>query len=407
MKLARKMSIIVGFIVFLNCFCCGCGSKKADVTKETDSSQNTVDRSVEQSVEIEQYSPVISTIGPEEAPVLHKYTLCAVNDGKVVSSRQCEKQVDPQAAMDEVYENMLMELGSYLGYELKFHEVVVKEDGILIDWDSSCDLFQKEKYAKNKDGVVRYIDYDTMVFGILDSVNMTIKENLGETVKVCYTENGKELILPDLSIVTAFLVQEEYQGSSYYRNLFLARAEGSLSLLATLGMSYNDVLIELNKNGIASSQKEEFSMLGDHTGWDKIRSMDEYLKQAWIRILLQTEEYEYIFDGKEQLLKEIKVCSRKIPSSRGLLIGDHLNQMVKLYGEDYTMYAADDSLLYEYCLEDCYFRVEVDEAKKSVIRFGIASYSYNDIVNGQQILEKIKYQEEFEEVINQEETIGI
>jgi len=407
MELTIKSGFLVSFIVLLNCLCYGCGSKKDTVAKDVVSYENITEQIQKEQEEAERFNQILSAVEPEDTPIVHNYTLCAMDDGKVSSISQYEKKMDPEDALNEVYEKMLTELGTYLEYELKFHQVVVNKEKVQIDWEESCDLFHKEKFKKNTNGVVTYTDYDDMVFGILDSVNQTIKENHGENVKVYYTENGKELSLPELSFATAFLAQEEYFGSAYYKDLSMSRAEGNMSLIAQLGMSSSEVILQLVKNGIESEQREEFSMLGDHTGWENYHDYDEYLKQAWIKIILSTDEYQYGFDGKDQRLMDITVCTQRIPSSRGLYIGDPVEQMVQLYGEEYTMYVTEDGLLYEYQLEDCYFRVVMDEAQEQVIRFGIASYSYAEVVHGQQIIEKIHHQQELDEAISKGEITGI
>ena len=401
MKLTLKSVFIVSFIVFLNCVCSGCGPKKAEDTRKTAYIEQ---ESMTKVPAAEREIPTEGPEGPggsdENLPRVTNYKLCAVDDGKISSVKQYDETMEKNAAMDEIYENMLTKLGMYLGYELKFHEVCVAEDCVKIDWDKSCDLFHKEKFDQNTDGAVRYSDYDDMVFGILDSVNQTVKENHGQSVQVYYTEDGKELNLPQLSVVTEFFTEEAYQGSEYYRNRYLTRAEGNLSLLVQLGMTYNEVLIKLDRNGIDSSQNESFSLLGNHSGWEQCATLDEYLKRCWIRIDLSDADYRYVFDGTIATLMEIDVKTKKIPSSRGLHIGDSFERMQELYGTEYVMYVSEDGLIYEYRLQDGYFRVLVDSAQEEVLSFGISSFSQADLVRGQQIREKILYKEQQEQAEN-------
>lgn len=410
MKLTFKKIRIVSFIVLLSCLNWGCQFKG----NQTDSNIEAISESTDPSSsstqdnnqEVKQENSVVS-MAVGENPVVREYILYAMNTGEISSTKTVQKRFNQNVNLNKLYQELLQELSEYIGYDITMNSISVSSEEVHIDFNEESDIFHKEKYNAARVQPVKYSNYEDMAFGILDSVNTTIKKNQGEDVLVYYTEDGEQLTLPEITKEVEFIMDEPYQGSKYYEEQFLSRAEGSITDLVDLGMTYNEVLIRLNENDIDTIQTEDFSKLGDQTNWEFFYDLDEYLSNAWVHIMLESKEYEFLFDGADTTLMEVRIVGHNMPSTRGLYVGDSMKRLVELYGEDYTMYVIEGSLLYEYQLKDCYFRVSVDAAQEYIKSYGISSYSQADVIRGEQIMDQIRYQQELRESLELNDGIGI
>ena len=410
MKLTIKKFVLVSFIVFLCCFLYGCQPKNnsisGDSSKVTD--ENTKSSSPgEGSSGAEDQSSTVESMAVGEQPVLRNYMLYVVNLGKVECTKEIQKYTDGKTKLSEVYLNLLEELASYIGYDLIFNSVSVDSQRVRIDLDQSSALFHEEEYSEEIVKPVKYANYEDMVFGILDSMMMTIQENHGSDIDVVYTANGEMIELPEVSMEVEFTEDAVYHGWEYYKNLYLSRAEGQITYIVDLGMPYNEVLVRLNEREIETTQEEDFSMLGDQSSWETYNDVDEYLRNAWLHLNLHSDSYDFVFDGPESTLMGINVTKKQLPSARGLLVGDNFKRLVELYGDAYTMYVIEGSLLYEYQLEDCYFRAFVDATEEYVQRDGVATYSQSEVIRGQEILDEIGYKQELKKEVKEAEDLGL
>lgn len=410
MKLTFKKIRIVSFIVLLSCLNWGCQSKGNQSESNIETISESTDPSSsnkEDNNQKEQQSNSVVSMAVGEHSVVREYVLYAMNTGEISSTKTVQKRFNQNVNLNTLYQKLLQELTDYIGYDVTMNSISVSSEEVHIDFNEESDFFHKEKYNAAMVQPVKYANYEDMAFGILDSVNTTIKKNQGEEVEVYYTQDGEQMKLPEITKEVEFVKDEPYQGSKYYEEQFLSRAEGSITDLVDLGMTYNEVLIRLNENDIDTVQTEDFSKLGDQTDWEFFHDLDEYLSNAWVHIMLESQDYEFLFDGSETTLMEIRIIGHNMPSTRGLYVGDTMKRLVELYGEDYTMYVIEGSLLYEYQLQDCYFRVSVDAAQEYIKSYGISSYSQAEVIRGEQIIDQIRYQEELLESLEQKEGMGI
>lgn len=410
MKLTMKRVVFVSFLVFLSCVICGCQlknnlSSEQMVEVADDTANSSLSNKKENAEESHENTVISMAVG--ESEIVRNYVLYIMNAGEVSCTKEVQKSIEGNANLNDIYKELLEELTTYIGYDVMMNSVTVGADQVKIDLNKTSDIFHKSEYNAAIVQPVKYSNYDNMAFGILDSMSKTIQENQGRDIEVVYTEDGNAMELPELSMEVEFPLEEAYQGSQYYKDIYLSRPEGSIADFVELGMTYNEVLVQLNENEIETIQSEEFSMLGDHTSWENYNNVDEYLRNAWVHIKLTSDDYEFIFDGQDTTLMEISVIGREIGSSRGLCVGDGFKHLLELYGDSYTMYVIEGSLLYEYRLEDCYFRVFVDEAQETVLSYGIATYSQSEIIQGEQILDEIKYQQDWNKVLEEEDNLGL
>lgn len=394
MKITMSRVMLVSFFLFLSCFLYGCRSEKMMSDQSPNATEDTVrassDKKNEERTGVENR---VTSMSVGDKSVVHNYMLYVMNDGEVTCTKQVQKYMDAKGTLADVYQELMEELTKYIGYDVILNSVKVQKDQIYVDLSKESDIFHKEQFDETIEKPVKYSSYEEMALGILDSMCMTLQKNNDTQTEVFYSEDGEAMQFPDLSILVDFVEDEAYQGSTYYEQIYLSRAEGSITDFVDLGMSYNDVLLRLNQKEITTVQTEDFSMLGDHSSWENYQNVDDYLRNAWLHIRLSADSFEFIFDGPDTSLQEIKVTDKELPSSRGLYVGDTLTRLLELYGELYTMYVIDGSLLYEYQLEDCYFRVMLDAVQEYVQSYGTSSYSQADIILGQQILEQIEYQQ--------------
>lgn len=407
MKLTATKFVFVSFVVFLSCFLYGCQSKNTKRSSDSSITETALNSSIsKENSGKEEKNSDISSMAVGDQLVLRNYVLYVMNVGKIECTKEIQEYTEDQVNLDDVYQELLEELTSYIGYEVDFNSVVVSSEQVKIDLNESSDLFHKEEYNAAIVEPVKYADYEDMVFGILDSMKMTIQENHGSDINVVYTEDGDAMELPEVSLDVEFSKEEAYQGWDYYKNMNLTRAEGKITSFVDLGMSYNEVLICLNEQEIKTTQEEEFSMLGDNSSWETYNDVDEYLRNAWLHISLYSDSYTFEFDGADSTLMGILVTNKELPSSRGLLVGDHLKRLMDLYGNDYTMYVIEGSLLYEYQLENCYFRAFVDATEEYILSYGVASYSQAEVIRGQEILDEVKYKQERKKALDETENSG-
>lgn len=410
MKLTIKKFVLVSFIVFLSCFLYGCQPKNNaiadDSLKTTDENTQSSSPSEEDSG-VKDKSNVVESMAVGEQSKLRNYILYVVNHGEVECTKEIQEYTDAQMTLNEIYKDLLEELANYIGYEVTLNSVRVDSQQVRIDLDESSALFHKEEYNEAIVQPVKYDDYEDMAFGILDSMMMTIQENHGSDIDVVYTEDGEAIELPEVTLEVEFTEDAVYQGWEYYKNAYLSRAEGQITYIVDLGMTYNEVLIRLNEQEIETTQEEEFSMLGDHSSWETYNDVDEYLRNAWLHISLYSDSYEFVFDGADSALMGITVTKKGLASSRGLLVGDTFKRLVELYGDAYTMYVIEGSLLYEYKLEDCYFRVYIDATEEYVQSYGVATYSQSEVIRGQEILDEVSYKQEMKKEEEQSEELGL
>lgn len=373
----------VFILICFNLF--GCGSKQNEYEKQSNpfSKQETTNTNVP----VENF--VTNTVF-DEANIIHEYTLYIVNDAKIVATTKVSKELNRTYDRNEIYKELIEELVDYIGYQVQIKNISVEKDKVYIDFAQDSDLFFMDRYNAALIKPISYTGYDSMVWGILDSITETIKKNLNEEVNVYFLKEGNELCLPELLVTAEFPLMQEYLGSEYYIRLYFSRAEGNAMEEIELGMTYNQVLLQLHGKGIDTTQTERFSRLGDHNGWEEFENVDEYLRNAWLHIELDSSRYRYSFDGENTVLMKIEVTSKGIPSSRGLSVGDSVKQLIELYGEEEATYAEEGCTIYEYHLEDCYFHAVLDEDEESIIRFGISSNSHSEEIRGQQIIDLIK-----------------
>lgn len=363
----------------------GCGSQKS----ETESKQTTISANTESITKIPEENTVVG-IGHRNKTPERDYMIYIMNNGEVESTVTVTKQIEDNINLNCIYSELLYELMDTIGYSVEIKNIEVTYEKVSIEFGDDSDFFYPERYNVALVNPVKYSGYDSMAWGILDSIRETIRQNLNEEVEIRYTKAGEVLQLPKLKVEVTFPDEEAYQGSQYYIQKFLSRGEGNLADDIELDMKYNEVIAQLNEDGIVTSQTQRFSMLGNHQGWEDCDSVDEYLRSAWIHMELSASQYCYIFDGEDSQLVEIKVHSRNVPSSRGLCVGDSLTKLYELYGTQYTTYQMDGGIVYEFNLEDCFFHVETDAAEEYVVQYGIAHYSYEDEMEGKRILEHIQ-----------------
>ncbi len=408
MKLTSKWFVLVGFIVLLSCMLSGCSSKNKAITNTyVENTTDNAQSSVKKDMEGETTNQNVSSMSIGETSVMRNYVLYVVNLGEVEGTKNVQKMVDSEVVINDIYLELLIELVEYIGYDVQFNSITVGNGVICVDLHESSEIFYRNAFHATMINPVQYECYDDMVFGILDSMMMTLKENHGSDVDIIYTKDSDILELPIDSIELSLEENEVYQGWYYYKNLFLSRAEGKVNELIDLGMSYNEVMVILYEQGVKFDQDESFSLLGDHTDWENFNSMDEFLGHSWVHISIYGDGYKYEFDGSGCTLMEISVEQKEVSSSRGLMIGSMRTELISLYGDMYDIYNAGENQIYEYNLEDCYFRALVDTASGSVLSFGKASYAYEDYLIGKTRYDEVQKKQALNEYRARTQNLGL
>ncbi|AOR25137.1 hypothetical protein [Clostridium taeniosporum] len=124
------------------------------------------------------------------------------------------------------------------------------------------------------------------------------------------------------------------------------------------GMSKEDLTSKLNKIKLAIENEIEITSSENDPEFGN--------KQIW------TKDISFSFN-KENKLYAINI-KENIPTSLGLKNGDSIEKLEKLYGKDYAKYKTDIGLLYQYCINDCYFKVYFENGK--LTEWGISKYKF-------------------------------
>ncbi|KYH30052.1 hypothetical protein CLTEP_26930 [Clostridium tepidiprofundi DSM 19306] len=89
--------------------------------------------------------------------------------------------------------------------------------------------------------------------------------------------------------------------------------------------------------------------------------------------IIMTDDISFSFDRNNQLLYAIGI-KQNIPTSLGLKNGDSLEKIVKLYGTNYKKYNPGNGFVYEYCFNNHYFRVFIEQDK--VTGWAVSKYKF-------------------------------
>ena len=385
MKLAVKFVRLFCFVFLFSCIISGCKPKEGKYIyryQDTDHNQ-------------EQDTPKNSVIDirHQQDSKAQTYDAYIMRFGEVIEKKKIDVVVSNVGELRDIITRLLDQIFEYTGCDIHINTIHIKQNDIWIDIKKDSPLFDKELFDREYIAVDFYGSYEEFVYGTLDSIMKTLNENIGSDFNVIYTRDKEPLVIHELALPIDLLEGEPYQGYTYYKNEFSNCGEASIIKDLSFGMPYNNVLAYLNEKEISFTQKEEFSMLGDHEKWETYHDVNEYLRNAWTKIELSSDSYEFVFDYKECKLATIRVVNPRIASYRGLHVNDTVKELIKLYGTDYTNYRMLGSVIYEYQFKDCYFRVHSDQDKKNIKSYEVSDYSYAQIVKGQEIIEQIKYKQ--------------
>ena len=205
MKLTATKFVFVSFVVFLSCFLYGCQSKNTKRSSDSSITETALNSSIsKENSGKEEKNSDISSMAVGDQLVLRNYVLYVMNVGKIECTKEIQEYTEDQVNLDDVYQELLEELTSYIGYEVDFNSVVVSSEQVKIDLNESSDLFHKEEYNAAIVEPVKYADYEDMmeltenlVSYVCMEVNGTTKVNY-EGVEIDFKAPWKRISMTDI-----------------------------------------------------------------------------------------------------------------------------------------------------------------------------------------------------------------
>lgn len=406
MKLTRIRIRVLSFIVFLCFGVAGCGKAEEKKGDGTEVSLQQKEYVLEEKATKD--STIQQALQPQEQRISFQknnnqtdettYVLYAVDHGKVISNKKVSLTSFQQGeSIEKKCEMMLQQLSEYLGYEINANQSYMEDEVLVIDLNSECAIFHIDNYNEDIKEPVHYANYEDMVFGVLDSIVMTVQNVQNEKIPIRFLMDGKEPVFDTLEGKIELPSGEAYAGYQEQEIVNEKRVENQAENQAEnqglsnmwLGMKHNDVLLLLINEGIETEKIEDFSVLGDYSDCKEGDCLDDYLRNAWLQIELDAKEYVCVFDGPDTTLTKIITKDKKYPSSRGLVIGDTIERMEELYGERYTRYDLEEVTLYEYDLNDCYFQVVVNSDTNVITELVVSTYRESEYLKGEKLLKEV------------------